>query len=160
MFRTNQEYLKEGLTDTEGPIVHFIRKDSGSSDAFIRENSRPGTISYPFLALADPDGTAASAFKVRSKSKFLFLLDVPTYSRAVLSKAMMKGVMKKSNEEAEQTPGASTLLPSEFLIDERGILVDVMRSKKASDTMAVDRISNFLFGGETEKRSANLRQTI
>ena len=73
---------------------------------------------------------------------------------------MMKGVMKKSNEEAEQTPGASTLLPSEFLIDERGILVDVMRSKKASDTMAVDRISNFLFGGETEKRSANLRQTI
>ena len=63
--------------------------------------------------------------------------------------------MKKSTEEAANTPGAANLLPSEFLIDENGVVVDILRAKKASDTMALDRITNFLIASEKEKRSIN-----
>lgn len=148
VFRTDMEHLRDGLEDENAPISHFISQRTLTGD---------GTGSgYPFIALADPDGTAASTYKVGSKSTFLFLLDIPTYSKEVLSTAFWKkGVLKKNTEEEANTPGAANLLPSEFLIDENGVVVDILRAKKASDTMALDRITNFLIASEKEKRYIN-----
>ena len=145
VFRTDQNYLGEGLGDG-GPIAHFIKEEGAGSGAF-----RTGT-SYPFLALADPQGSAAATFKVESKGFFWHVCDVPRFPRAVRKAIRTKEVADKSKDEAEHIPGAANLLPSEFLIDEQGVLVDVMRSRKASDTMAADRITSFLLG--KEKRSA------
>ena len=40
--------------------------------------------------------------------------------------------------------GAGNLLPSEFLIDEEGKLVDIMRATKSNEHMSAERISEFL----------------
>ena len=44
--------------------------------------------------------------------------------------------------------GANALIPSELLIDEHGVLVDIFRSDKILDTMAMEGILHFLLLGE------------
>ena len=60
------------------------------------------TALVPFLALIDPDGSAASLFKVESKSYSLHVLDLPTYPKEVIS--CFTRFIKKNEEEANCTP--------------------------------------------------------
>ena len=123
VFRTDQYSHEKGLAT--GPIAEL----SGGS-------------SYPFTALADPDGSAASVFQIGSRASLLQFVDnyriLPKVMRS--PDALMEGLFNAK--------GASSLLPSEFLIDENGILVDVLRAKRASEHLKMDRIKSFLLVGK------------
>lgn len=47
-------------------------------------------------------------------------------------------------KDKEGRAAASTQLPADFLIDENGIIVDLLRSKKADDHMPFERIEAFI----------------
>jgi len=57
--------------------------------------------------------------------------------------------------------GAGNLLPSEFLIDEEGKLVDIMRATKSNEHMSAERISEFLLTSYswTSRRKSTARRT-
>eukprot|EP00956_Cyclotella_meneghiniana_P038476 scaffold154906_cov23-Cyclotella_meneghiniana.AAC.1 len=43
--------------------------------------------------------------------------------------------------------GAATCLPTELLINEHGVLIDILRAQNAVESMTMDRISHFLLFG-------------
>ena len=45
--------------------------------------------------------------------------------------------------------------PAEFLIDENGVLVDILWARKSTEFMAMERIQQFLLSGEKEKYLQN-----
>jgi len=135
VFRTDIEELRKGLADSDAPIRRLSGIDINA---------------YPFLALADPDGTAASKFKVDKKEG----LNMNTFLKAMVTPSVFREVYLSG------TKGGDTLLPSEFLIDENGVLVDVMRARKKRECMTMDRISSFLLFGQQHPSVRNMRYTI
>lgn len=123
VFRTDVEYLKKGLDGSDAPIRHY----SGVS-----------VNCYPFLALADPNGKAASIFKVEKKGAMKFV----SFLKAIVTPSIFREIYTNG------VKGGDTLLPSEFLIDEDGILVDVLRARTKKETMPMERISSFLLIGK------------
>lgn len=135
IFRTDVDYLKRGLTEESAPIQ---RLSHGSA--------------YPFVALADPHGEVASSFKVERT----FMLKQVMDNYRVVPGVMANGVVR--NEHFFNARGAGNLLPSEFLIDEDGFVVDVMRAMKSKEAMAIDRITHFLLLGRRHPSASKKRK--
>jgi len=135
VFRTDIEQLRKGLADTNAPIRRLSGIDINA---------------YPFTALADPDGAAASTFKVDKKEA----LKINTFLKAMVAPSVFREVYLSG------VKGGDTLLPSEFLIDENGVLVDVMRARKKRESMTMDRITSFLLLGQKHPSTINTRNTI
>mmetsp|Transcript_19434 Transcript_19434/g.55911 ORF Transcript_19434/g.55911 Transcript_19434/m.55911 type:complete len:344 (+) Transcript_19434:130-1161(+) len=91
---------------------------------------------YPFHALADPDGAVSSFFRVGRRNLFGCIKDALPFKHVV---PIIRTAVVKGDKSA-------TLLPSEFLIDEKGIIVDLYRAKTLSETMPMERVSRFLLG--------------
>ena len=122
VFLTNSTILQDGLTNKNAPIPRLC--DTGSI--------------YPFLALADPNGEAALAYRLGNKS----ILPTPRELYFQLAR-------KNSNRHKIFPPlPLRNFLPAEFLIDERGVIVDILRARKATESMAMERIQHFLLEGE------------
>ena len=132
VFRTDVEYLKKGLAGSDAPIRRLS-----------------GVHCYPFLALADPNGSAASTFKVDRKGDMKYR----AFLKAVVTPSIFREIYLNG------VNGGDTLLPSEFLIDENGVLIDVMRAKKKSEFMTMERISSFLLLGK-QHQHPSIRFTI
>ena len=133
VFLTNKEVLHDGLTNKNAPIPRLC----------------DGSI-YPFLALADPDGKAASAFRLGNKSKLPSLREIA-----------FKIQRKRSNKKYMFPPlPVSNFLPGEFLIDENGVLVDALQAKKTTEVMAMERIEDFLLGAQKEKYLESKRRSL
>mmetsp|Transcript_36581 Transcript_36581/g.76771 ORF Transcript_36581/g.76771 Transcript_36581/m.76771 type:complete len:330 (+) Transcript_36581:42-1031(+) len=125
IFRTNQTFLKHGLTSDDALIPRLLDKDC-----------------YPFTALADTDGSVGRMYQLETNSVVGTVTDVATMLRK------HGGVCNLSfARELSTFPSSPFMLPSELLIDEEGVLVDVLRAEKSSETMNVDRITNFLLAG-------------
>jgi hypothetical protein len=132
VFRTDREWLRKGLTSEEAPISRLCN----------------GLV-YPFVPLAAPDGKAGDLFCVEHKSKVLHLVNFLAIRRELMKYHDTRRVSSSTSRlEKKSTPGAATILPSELLIDEHGVLVDILRAHKNADTMTRDRISYFLLFGE------------
>ena len=126
VFLTNKDILHDKLTNKNAPIPRL-------SDGSL----------YPFLALADPDGEAAASFRLGNKSI------IPT-----LREVAFKIARRNSNKNKVFPPlPLRNFLPAEFLIDENGVIVDILRAKKATEFMAMERIQHFLLGDPQEKHS-------
>jgi len=119
VFLTNEVILHDGLTNKNAPIPRLC--DGGL---------------YPFLALADPDGQAASSFHLGSKS---ILPNVRTIAFKLLKKRDFPPLPLQN------------FSPAEFLIDETGVLVDILRAKKSTEFMAMERIQQFLLSDQKQK---------
>jgi len=130
VFRTDVAYLNKGLAGSDAPI---------------RRNTGVFMNSYPFLALADPDGEAASTFKVDRKGS----MKVISFLNAVITPSIFREIYLNG------VKGGDTLLPSEFLIDENGVLVDILRAKSKRETMRMERISHFLLFGAQHPPTRN-----
>ena len=91
---------------------------------------------YPFHALADPDGTVSSLFRVGRRNLFGCIKDALPFKHVV---PIIKTAVVKGDQSV-------TILPSEFLIDEKGIIVDLYRAKTLSETIPMDRVNCFLLG--------------
>lgn len=91
---------------------------------------------YPFVALADPEGKAASAFGVEDASKAKY--------------ARLPGSVKRNNPYR---------LPAEFLVDENGVLVDALRASKTSQSIAMDRVRSFLLHGKQHPSACSSRRS-
>jgi len=134
VFYTDLDFLKKGLTDDDAPIPRLSN-----------------TNVYPFLALADPDGSVGSIFQTKSKGFIShgidFGRDFRTLTRAHRSFCSMFSAT--SWREEFKFPASTSMLPSEFLINEDGVLVDVLRAEKVIESMAhdMDRIVRFLLLG-------------
>lgn len=137
IFRTDIDYLKRGLTEESAPIPHLSQ----------------GLV-YPFVALADPHGEVAKAFEVERT----FMLKQVIDNYRVVPGVMANRVVRK--EHFFNARGAGNLLPSEFLIDENGVVVDVMRATKSKESMAVDRIKYFLLLGRRHPSASEKRRGI
>jgi peroxiredoxin len=133
VFLTNKEVLHDGLTNKNAPIPRLC------DDSI-----------YPFLALADPDGKAASAFRLGTKSIF------PRSRREIVFQYQRR----RANSKVFPPLPVSNFLPAEFLIDENGVLVDTLRAKKATEVMAMERIQEFLLGTQKEKYLESKRRSL
>ena len=141
VFRTKQGWLKQGLTSEDAPIARLC----------------DGT-TYPFLPLADPDGEAGAVFNVNNKSKLNHIISLASIRGEVMKYHGTASLSTPTSRLERKSIGARTLIPSEFLIDEHGVLVDVLRPEKYGETMAMDRISYFLlFGKKLPEENDNVK---
>jgi hypothetical protein len=132
VFRTDREWLQKGPTSEEAPISCLCN----------------GVV-YPFIPLADPDGKVGDLVCVEHKSKVLHLMDYFTTRHELVRYHNTRRVSSSTSRlEKKSISGAATILPSELLIDEHGVLVDILRAHKNADSMTMDRISHFLLFGE------------
>eukprot|EP00956_Cyclotella_meneghiniana_P005292 scaffold6625_cov21-Cyclotella_meneghiniana.AAC.4 len=60
--------------------------------------------------------------------------------------------------------GAATCLPTELLINEHGVLIDILRAQNAVESMTMDRISHFLLLGtrlpDKKKGNTNTKRRV
>ena len=91
---------------------------------------------YPFHALADPDGTVSSLFRVGRRSLYGCIKDALPFKHVM---PIIKTAVVKRDQSV-------MILPSEFLIDEKGVIVDLYRAKTLSETIPMDRVNCFLLG--------------
>jgi peroxiredoxin len=137
VFLTNKEVLHDGLTNKNAPIPSLC----------------DGSL-CPFLALADPDGKAASSFRIGTKSIF------PRSRREIVFQYQRR----RANSKVFPPFPVSNFPPGEFLIDENGVFVDTLRAKKKTEVMAMERIEAFLLGDQKEilesKRKSLLRYVM
>lgn len=132
VFRTDREWLQKSLTSEDAPICRLCN----------------GVV-YPFIPLADPDGKAADLFCVEHKSKILHMIDFLSVRRELMKYHNTRHISSSTSRlEKRSIPGAGTILPSELLIDENGVLIDILRAHKNKDSMTMDRISYFLLFGQ------------
>lgn len=103
---------------------------------------------YPFHALADPDGTVSSLFRVGRRNLFGCIKDALPFRHVV---PIIKTAVVKGDKSA-------TILPSEFLIDEKGIIVDLYRAKTLSETIPMERVNCFLLGDKCSNSSRDLKK--
>lgn len=148
VFRTSLDYLKKGLTNGDAPIPRLSETDC-----------------YPFLALADEDGKVANAFQVEKKGLLGHGID---YGRDFQTLRRAHGglcQMYSTTTVAEifQFPSSPLFLPSELLIDEEGVLVDMLRAGKVLEIMPMERVTQFLLFGAnipSEKDVRNIKKDV
>lgn len=140
-FGANTEKLNDGITST-----------------IMKMGNCTGLECYPFLALADPKGESYETFQVKNLSFPKFVAGNSLRTLSLLRKyvkdpddhrtigVLLNAISSTKREKAFAT-GAITVLPSEILIDEEGIMVDRMDAKKVGDTMSMERIAHFLLHG-------------
>ena len=63
-------------------------------------------------------------------------------------------------KDAFNSKGGLTLLPSEFLIDEHGTLVDVLRANKVAEHMAMERIKCFMILGRRHPSAGKIEKSL
>jgi len=147
VFRTNLDYLRKGLTEDDAPIPRLTR-----------------TAGYPFLALADTDGNAGKAFGVESKGLMGHLYDLGKDLRTLRGAygGICNLVSPTALSEEFKFREAPFMLPSELLVDEEGVLVDVLRAESSMESMKLDRVTQFLlFGADApNEESAMNRRSI
>ena len=139
IFRTDVENLRAGLTSANSPIPKLALDESGA---------------YPFVALADPQGHAASLFDCQ-RNTLLNTLRMNHKSIPTMCKNLCTNKLCRKEALFAARHGAGNLMPSEFLIDERGVLVDAMRATKSHAHFSTTRISRFLLLGERCTRSVS-----
>lgn len=103
---------------------------------------------YPFHALSDPDGAVSSVFRVGRRNLFGCIKDALPFRHVV---PIIKTAVVKGDKSA-------TILPSEFLIDEKGIIVDLYRAKTLSETIPMERVNCFLLGDKCLSSSRDLKK--
>lgn len=142
IFRTEVKHLRAGLMDGNSPIPKLLN---------CAENEV-----YPFDALADPDGRAAENFGCNTSSLFK-TFKMNGKSAPKMAKRLLTSSIVRKEAYFAATHGAGNLLPSEFLVDKDGQLVDILRATKSNEHMSTDRISEFLIAdakAEYKKRRA------
>lgn len=97
--------------------------------------------------LSNVTGSVYNKFQVKRLSE----IAVMKSKFSLMPKILMKGGkyypyldMKMRSEDKEGVDAAMKQLPADFLIDENGIIVDYLRSKKPNDYMSFDRIEAFI----------------
>ena len=123
------KHLRAGLMDGDSPIPKLL-------------NCAEYEV-YPFDALADPDGRAAENFGCNTSSLFkTFKMNGKSAPR--MAKRLLTSSIVRKEAYFAAKHGAGNLLPSEFLVDKDGQLVDILRATKSNEHMSTDRISEFL----------------
>lgn len=150
VFRTDKEWLKKGLTDYEGaPIARLLGT---------------GNLVYPFVPLADPEGTAADVFCVEHKSRILHAINYMSMRRELMRYHNTSHISSSTSRLEKKTMvGACTILPTELLINENGVLIDVLRAHNTVESMTMERISHFLLSGKKlpdEKESEKAKRRL
>ena len=152
VFRTDTEWLKKGLTDKEAPIARLL----GTSDNV--------NLVYPFLPLADPGGKVANLYCIQHKSRILHAVNYMSIRRELMRYYHHDThpiSSPTSRLEKKTMAGAATCLPTELLINEHGVLIDILRARNAVESMTMDRISHFLLLGTRlpDKKEGNNNNT-
>lgn len=127
VFLTDKDILHDGLTNKNAPIPRLCDRSV-----------------YPFLALADPNGQAASSFRLGNKS-------------IIPNRRSIKFNIERRSANFKQIFPPLPLrnfLPAEFLIDEKGVIVDILRARKATEYMAMERIQHFLLDRKYSERKS------
>ena len=136
IFRTEVKHLRAGLMDDNSLIPKLLN---------CAENEV-----YPFDALADPNGRAAENFGCNTSSIFK-TFKMRFKSAPNLAKRCLTNSIVRKEAYFAATHGAGNVLPSEFLVDKDGQLVDIMRATKSFEHMSTDRISEFLIADAKAK---------
>ncbi|KAL3770615.1 hypothetical protein ACHAWO_009379 [Cyclotella atomus] len=140
--------IRAPMHDAEMAVIrpYMLVDDSGM--AAKRTNKRRSA-HFSSLQWSDPDGKVDDLFCVEHKSKVLHLMDYCTTRHELVRYHNTRCVSSSTSRlEKKSISGAATILPSELLIDEHGVLVDILRAHKNTDSMTMDRISHFLLFGE------------
>ena len=135
VFCTDLHSMNRGL-DGDGPFRDLFEQHRSSN-------------AYPFVALADPDCSTANKFKLKSQS----IVEQKRRQRKTddLGEVMSRHrSLRGTLEILRGGRGRANLLLSEFLVDEDGVLVDVLsEGQQSNDDM--ERIKCFMLTGKRLK---------
>ena len=140
IFMASSDEIKIGIKNNLLPIEMREKEmlwssiSAGMEERASRDNRRSSQ--YPFHALADPDGMASSLFRVGRRNLVGSIKDALPFKHVV---PIIKAALVKGDQSV-------VMLPSEFLIDEKGIIVDLYRAKTLSETIPMERVNCFLLG--------------
>uniref|UniRef100_A0A6U6KRI9 Uncharacterized protein n=1 Tax=Odontella aurita TaxID=265563 RepID=A0A6U6KRI9_9STRA len=93
----------------------------------------------PFIMLADPKRTVYKKYQVR-RSKVGILLGAVNAVSSGKTMQIAKFITKKSMK----SEGKVDSLPADFLIDETGVIVDMIQARHVNDFMPWERIEAFI----------------
>mmetsp|Transcript_9059 Transcript_9059/g.13366 ORF Transcript_9059/g.13366 Transcript_9059/m.13366 type:complete len:209 (-) Transcript_9059:22-648(-) len=134
-------------------VIIIFQSTTEAIDNFIFKSRRTTKNRYPFTVLADPDQMAFKKYRVTEQSQGTFRDLLREYKE---TREYNKYIKKYSlqNEIDKQT--YQYLLPTDFLIDENGIIVDCFRSNALTKHIPMRRIKHFLCHGEKKETKLSL----
>jgi len=97
---------------------------------------------YPFMLLSDVAEKAFSLYGIRSSLLGLLASTFRFDKKARIANDPELSLIKAKPSNRSE----ASKLPAEFLIDEKGMIVDVFRAKTIDEHIPLDRVSQFLVG--------------
>eukprot|EP00565_Helicotheca_tamesis_P003863 CAMPEP_0185726564 /NCGR_PEP_ID=MMETSP1171-20130828/2509_1 /TAXON_ID=374046 /ORGANISM="Helicotheca tamensis, Strain CCMP826" /LENGTH=214 /DNA_ID=CAMNT_0028394947 /DNA_START=253 /DNA_END=894 /DNA_ORIENTATION=+ len=129
-------------------VIAVFQSPTESIEQFILKSRDMTKTEFPFTLLSDPEQKTYAQYKVgRSR-----IGRVRGVANACRSKECRFYARKHSREHGNKIEGPVDRLPSDFLIDEDGVIVDCFRARAINEHIPLDRINSFLLG-EKSKRS-------
>lgn len=125
-----------GLADLGSDIVVVFKSGREDIKKFIAQRPRP------FRMVADPDGIAHKAFAVSSS----------VWGKLKAMMLRLPAVMHGMGMVGVRDIATGNLMPADFLIDEKGTVVETYYGKDAGDHIPMERIELFAVRGMASKR--------
>mmetsp|Transcript_62163 Transcript_62163/g.92181 ORF Transcript_62163/g.92181 Transcript_62163/m.92181 type:complete len:246 (-) Transcript_62163:449-1186(-) len=134
-------------------VVAVFQSPTKSIDNYVLKPRDTVKAEYPFHLLADPELMTYREYMVKEKSKKSFKELLANHQETKEYKKYIKTYLKENDVDKDNY---QDFLPSDFLIDENGIIVDYFRAKVLTEHIPLDRIEYFLFFGKKKEEERSL----
>jgi len=130
-------------------VIAVFQSPTEKIDDFILKSRQMTTTEFPFVLLSDEQLMAFGDYQVkenRRKSVFGFLSG---HRASKDCEEYYAEFTKKNNIDNEIFVDRN---PSDFLIDEKGVIIDIFRANTMTEHISVDRINSFLLFGKSPRQ--------
>eukprot|EP00957_Ditylum_brightwellii_P034067 2580603-Ditylum_brightwellii.AAC.1 len=129
-------------------VIAVFQSTTEKIDNFILNSRDTTEAEFPFVLLSDPELITYSEYEVSEKflGNIAGMLRTPRGSPEC--KKYIRTFVRTHGIDKE---ALGNILPSDFLIDENGIIADCFRAKGIDEHIPLERINAFLLGQKSEK---------
>uniref|UniRef100_A0A6U3RC86 Thioredoxin domain-containing protein n=1 Tax=Ditylum brightwellii TaxID=49249 RepID=A0A6U3RC86_9STRA len=129
-------------------VIAVFQSSTENIDRFILKSRDTTKDKFPFVLLSDPELITYSEYEVNEKFRGNMSGIVRTLRGSADFKQYIRTFVRTRGIEKDTV---HTVLPSDFLIDENGIIADCFRAKEIDEHIPLERINAFLLGQKSEK---------